>query len=275
MPAGGCSGGSDAAKVTDRYSLKIGSSGWQVMVTVNGQPVLDTVERDSGWDATTFVIDGVNTVHVSATQLVDSASGSSGGCGVQILRSRAGQGQPNVEEVLRFSRADAAKGQKMDEELTFRASVPVRWRWQDGEDVSNLTQEDGKAILALINQAVDLYRNRDWKGLQALRASAWAGDRPPEEVLGSDLLEGRRKGLDLMATVGQYDDYTVTVAPPESFLMLPGSRVVMVCVGGGANIVTAGHSPSYAVKGSQAAADPALRETRMRFFRKEGQWYWY
>jgi hypothetical protein len=274
--AGGCSStpsGKASGTIDEQFTIKVRSSGWRVVVSINGQPVLDTVQSGFSWDVTTFVIDGVNTVRVSAEQLSDPTSG--GSCAMALERTSPKDGMPIGTPLLMFEKPDGQKGQKMEEQGTIRASVPVRWRWQDGDDTSALNPDDGKAIFAVISAAAEDYRRRDWNALRALRGNAWSGNRTPEQVLGADFLAARDGGLALMKAVGEYPDFTVIVTPPETLRMLSGSRVVVVWVDEGRGIIYAGHSPEFASKGAADPPAPSLRETRMRFFKKDGQWYWY
>jgi len=110
-------------------------------------------------------------------------------------------------------------------DFEFTASVPVRWRWQDADDIGDLTPADREAILAAIAELGDAYARRDWQAVKSLCVTWWHSKQAPRGMLDVSAIFDR-----ITRVVQRYEDYTVLVAPPETIRFDAGSKVVQAFV---------------------------------------------
>jgi len=155
-------------------------------------------------------------------------------------------------------------------DFEFTASVPVRWRWQDADDIGDLTPADREAILAAIAKLGDAYTRRDWQAVKSLCITWWHGKQAPRGMLDVPAIFDQITG-----EVQRYDDYTVAVASPETVHFETGSKVVQAFVEKG-HIIYAGHSKASEERTSTPLAfDPVIRtgdDGEMHFMKLDGRW---
>jgi len=130
---------------------------------------------------------------------------------------------------------------RSEKHFEFAAQVPVRWRWQDADDVGDLGPQDRAAIQAIINELAEAYRRRNWKAVKTTCVTWWIGSRPPANMARED------RRFDIIARfLDTCKDYTVFMVPAESLRFDSGSKIVRV----------------YAEDGPIISAGPVVRPVR-------------
>ena len=135
------------------YVFKRLCNAWQLDVYINDQPVTRWAGGETGGlGVTQFVVDGKNTIRVTATRDT-SFEYLSGTCEWQLDRASG----PRLEDwktVCDVHDDPNDDTQRLEYEFEFDAEVPFRWAWQDATPIGELSAADREQILSLYKQWV-------------------------------------------------------------------------------------------------------------------------
>jgi hypothetical protein len=264
----GCSREPEGGKALEmQYYFNVLEPGWRVELILNGQPVMNTAQHGFVQEVGTFVVNGKNTVRIVADALQPGPA--------PTLDLRFGRvpvkknADPGSLEML--GQVHLPKGQAsphFETKFEFDAAVPVRWTWQETEDLGTLTAEDDQALREAVVGIIEDYKRRDFKAIEAGRLPPYVGNTPLEEVLGPQVESGRKA----VEAVSQYDDYTVTALAPVRLRCFAGTKVVLIAGMDDEPIVKAGHSKDF--KAASGVTVFSLGQEVLRFARKDGRWCW-
>jgi hypothetical protein len=251
-----------------QYYFNVVSSGWNVQLFMNGQPVKDTRESGFVQEVGPFVVSGKNTVRIVADSTAKDTTERTP-CDVRFGRVQAGSAAAKMELIDTINE-EGPGPLHVEKEFTFQAATGVRWTWQDAEPVGTLTAEDRKAILAIIAGVVEDYRKRDFKAIESKRLPLASGGKSDEAAVGAAALNFAGQAGE---AVRKYDDYTTTAADPEKFRFTAGTQMVLVRPGAdGEMIVRGGHAKDF--KAPDGVMVYSIGQSEMRFIRKDGKWCW-
>jgi hypothetical protein len=264
----GCSRGPEGGKALEtQYYFNAVEPGWRVQLIMNGQPVMNTASHGFAQEVGTFVVNGRNTVRLVADALQPGPT--------PTLDLRFGRvpvkknADPGSLEML--GQVMLPKGQAsphFETKIEFDAAVPVRWTWEETEDLGALTAEDDAALRQAVAGIIEDYRRRDFKAIEAKRLPPYVGNAKLEDVFGPQVESGRKT----VEAVSQYDDYTVTALAPDRLRCFTGSKVVLIAGMDDEPIVKAGHAKDF--KAASGVTVFSLGQDVLRFARKDGRWCW-
>ena len=267
-----CGKGRHAAKFEANYRFMVCHQGWRVKLWVNGQPVEFVNGLAVSYDMTPFVINGPNTVRIKADRLQGEGPAFSRACEIRLDRWPINATDPNQVEMLGGIDDDgSAKRDSFETTVEFRADVPIRWGWQDADDINALTDADRDAIWKIVKQYADTLKSRDRKALDSL-LSARVPLHPGKAVL-------QDRVMTAFEEVCKYEDYTVTIVPRDKARFTVGSKVVTVfddekepfrAEADDPELLHAGH----ALEHEDASGEPVydLSVERMLFVKMRGKW---
>jgi len=275
--AAGCGAkdSSDTPSMDVWYIFNVACSNWRVEAEINGQPIITEREGISTLQGiTTFVVDGRNTIHVTADRLDPDYAFRD--CDIRVGRSPwDAESEEDYESLGRLYDDGSSDQDHFETTFEFTADIPFRWTWQDADDLGELRAEDRKAILEKFGHIADAHRAKDWETLKSSQVFAWDTDVPPPGVMcPPDLAihelmkeEGR-----ISTVIGNYEDYTVKVAPADSIRFAAGSKIVRIFVEEG-DLIYAGHSEDFEAPHGEVVYSLGPGSS-MYFIRQKGSWHW-
>jgi hypothetical protein len=115
--------------------------------------------------------------------------------------------------------------QIVEESFTFTAKVPLRWRWQDADDLGTLSEQDRTVILVRFNHLASAMKAYDAGAVRSL-FSKWR-DGPPTKVAGQNLppevyADPWDQNMDLLR------GNPVFVAAEQEMKLAAGTKIVML-----------------------------------------------
>lgn len=249
-------------QVREHYQFDVSSTGWDTEIVLNGQPVAG---GGCYWDfLTPYVIDGKNTVRIIARPVGDMAD--RGSCSVKFYKVQ--WDRTPGETVLHESSSDDAPGKPLQADFEFTASVPVRWLWQDADDLAELTDEDRSQIFGIYEQVKEAFRRKDWRGLRQLCSPASRGLFATELRVGKDGAAVWDMLEKLGTEVSGYDDYSVSALLPEDIGVEHGSKIVRI---------HPKHPEQETLISAVGRGDESCARTgfyELRFIKVGGRWHW-
>lgn len=218
----GCSPGDtrNSGNIQTTYMYNVAATGWKTELEINGQPC---PTNSDGWmimaDVTHFVVDGVNTARIVADRV--AGTDRDGVCDIRFVAVSSST-DPNAVETVDgiFEETDA--GDYFEREFTFSATMPIRWRWQDADDVGKLTETDRAEMLTLMESIAAAYRSRRVDSIREACLPWWPGDNQL-------LVRGARMeevGAEQAQAVFAASDYQVSVTRSEDLEFQAGSKLV-------------------------------------------------
>lgn len=201
-----------------RYAVNTGTTGGATHVLwINDQPaVVLCVPQDTVFmaDVTQYVVDGTNSVRVTSAEDPNANR-------VEIALSRWYEDDTNAEPIATLTAGGAEPNIAT---CTFEATVPVRWTWQDAEDLADLSPDDEAAILLGLQAFADLAAKGDFAACRR-HQHPWLSADPPRGLLAEnriwqmkELAERERQFIKGLTQA--------TVCPREEVDFYAGTRVV-------------------------------------------------
>lgn len=208
------------------YAFVRETPAWNPEVWVNGQPVLRFEGNASGiWDITQFVTDGENEVRIDAVRNPVDVFGPKhrGECSLKLMRYKRIRDAQTELASLKEPRGSDRNELTLTHRLT--ASVPLRWRWQDADDLVELSQSDRDAMIDVFHRFAEAYKAFDADAICALCITGYPGNRPP--LLGG---EGHTQNLRqaIKSNIEILRNCELIVTPDEEIRFAAGTKVVMM-----------------------------------------------
>lgn len=212
-------------RLPHRYGFNRESASWNPEVWINGQPALRLEGHGSilFWDSTHFVMDGENEVRISAVRSKTIGRGfESMPPGFSFSEQTRAEDRIEHKEMHRFTIPNETGSELINESFTFTASVPLRWKWQNADDLGDLSAQDRTDILALFHQLADAIRRYDAKQVRSLFADWQEGPSPRVQGEDVELSDPWDTNMDLL----RGNPVFVTADSELQFIL--GSKVVML-----------------------------------------------
>ena len=200
---------------------------WNLDLWINDQPALHMEDNSAGlWMITEFVVDGRNTVRISAHRNPNMVFGTDdrGECSLKLIKEKHTRDFTSYDGFYHMHEPDGSEKELLQDEFGFDASVPIRWRWQDADDIDNLSEQDRTDILDMFRRLVTAYKSYD-KDVIIPLFSPWWYSRPT--LAGNDLPPGDIHEYCKTAT-DLVRGYELFVAPEEEIVLVAGTKIVMM-----------------------------------------------
>jgi hypothetical protein len=163
-----------------RYAVNVVNLGWQVRVVINDEPAFCGGEMSGMYDCTPFVRNGVNRVYIMCRNARTGRPPSS--CEVQLLFRKVEGDTIGTDIIGGLTRKNDDAQSEIEARLEFTAVVPIRWMYEDSDDVGELSEEDRSSIDQCIDEVVQVFEKRD-AGAAARVGNQWTSNKIPPTPL--------------------------------------------------------------------------------------------
>jgi hypothetical protein len=312
--SGGTAPQTASASVSTLYRLAAPFGEWEIEVWINGEPAF----YDSGiggrqdyggsglMDVTPFVVKGHNFVRMTARRT--EASRESANCtitlgqeswdfssksryfstvgGIFQLEGRPVFGESEYKGSATPSGEVATWPTRYTASFEVTAEVPLRWTWQDAEDIGTLSDEDRAGILTEFEKFVSACRSAKPGESRKVFTNWFPGTKAPDcplyyKVDAQAMAEAEK-------SIVSHADYEVAVPRREDLRFRTGQKIVQLTVRDATRL---GNSPLQSGPTDRVLAvllyqGPSLKRwgdgnapgqwrayLDLRFFRKNGKWY--
>lgn len=134
------------------------ANGWDLEVNLNGVPIHDSEKTSSSAGIDYFVVNGLNTLTVTATQLDDKEKiwGS-----LVITLWRGDDKNAYKDKLVDVNVAYQNNGYRFAQSYNFNAAMPLTWTWQTASVVGKLSDSDRKEVLTEVGRFYDAIKSKD------------------------------------------------------------------------------------------------------------------
>jgi hypothetical protein len=224
----GCKQRAGAPDLPTGYSVARENPLWESVVWINGQPARRFEGTSSGlWDITQFVIQGENTIRVEATWNPRPPLGSQlrAPCNLKLVGVILGEQRPSYTELKNLTAEGDDAGDTIKSQHIFSATVPLRWIWQDADELGELSPADKSQVLALYEKLAASYRAKDLVAASALLDCWWIGERP---TIAGNTTSHRGRAESSENHARAISQAEIVTLPQQHLTFSTGSRIVML-----------------------------------------------